>query len=219
MLTYQIIVGLHWLDNSSHNMRLFRWFSHLIMPGVAIDLLRKLNRDQNTSSTIIVYTIYKIFTHLECHWLFTLLWQHERPLSSSRPHCPLAPPHLIRAQPCPFLYIVQPRSCWPSSWTVPAVLPCNMVFDRVLNPIHRREQPSSSGITPAVFLLQGRMQYTYVCSKTDPFVLSCCFVYNFFLPDYVRSSRLKESREQVLVPLRIQCELTLNKLILPNTIC
>ena len=61
--------------------------------------------------------------------------------SFSRPHGPLAPstshsnlalsilspghmvlwlpPHLNRTQPCPFFHIVEPLSCWPSSWSFP----------------------------------------------------------------------------------------------------
>ena len=50
----------------------------------------------------------------------------------SRGHTVLwLPPRLIQAQPCPFLYIVQPLSCWPLSWSFPSTLPCKMMFARV----------------------------------------------------------------------------------------
>ena len=55
---------------------------------------------------------YFVVLIVEFHKLFSPLGgggQHDLH-AFSKPHSPLLPPRLIQAQPCPFLYIVQPQS-------------------------------------------------------------------------------------------------------------
>ena len=43
------------------------------------------------------------------------------------------PPYLIQAQPCPFLYVVQSMTCWPSSWSIICIPLNNFLFPTTRN--------------------------------------------------------------------------------------